>query len=536
MPNASHHDPFALAASTGSGLGAIRFDRKTEPWAYAVTLAMVPVSVGVAWLLQPIAGLENVDLVFLVTIIAIAVRFGLRPSLLGSVASVLAYNFFFIPPLYTFAVAEPTNLAALFFFLLVAVVTSQLAARARAEAMAAEERARTTEALFGFSRRIASIETIDGLAAVAVERIAFMLGLEVVLLLPDRQRVLHVRAASPGAGAIDPLDAEAVRLAWSADGADNHRDVLRLGARLFMPLRAGGELVGVIGISAGAGRADRQAPALAAEEERLLDALTDQAAVALERLRLGQERDEARLATEAERLRSALLTSLSHDLKTPLASITGAITALRQYPELYDATARDELAGTIQEEAERLARFVSSLLDMTRLEAGEIALDRQPVDVSDVVGTALQRTAAVLGDRRIEVDFGPALPMLNVDVILFEQVLVNLLDNAAKFAPAGSLITIKGRRRADELFIEIADEGPGLVPGDLERVFEKFYRGDQGDHRRAGTGLGLAICRGFVDALGGAIEAANRRDRSGAVFRVLFPETVFAAPHEEVVE
>jgi two-component system sensor histidine kinase KdpD len=242
------------------------------------------------------------------------------------------------------------------------------------------------------------------------------------------------------------------------------------------------------------------------------------------------------LAAETERLRSALLTSLSHDLKTPLASITGAITALRQYDALYDATARDELAATIQDEAERLGRFVANLLDMARLEAGGIALDLQPVELSEVVGTALQRTASVLAEYRVVVEFAPSLPMLKLDMVLFEQVLVNLLDNAAKYAPASSTVTVKGHRSEDGIALEVIDEGPGLAPGDKERMFEKFYRASKGDRQRAGTGLGLAICRGFVEALGGTIRAANCAGRPGAVFTVTFPEAIIAVPNESVSE
>jgi two-component system sensor histidine kinase KdpD len=238
--------------------------------------------------------------------------------------------------------------------------------------------------------------------------------------------------------------------------------------------------------------------------------------------------DEARLMAETERLRTALLTSLSHDLKTPLASIIGAVTALRQYGDLYEASARDELAGTIQEEAERLARFVGNLLDMTRLESGAISLKREPVDVGEIVGTALQRTARVLAGHRVELRLAPDMPMLELDVVLFEQVLVNLLDNAAKYAAPGSAVTVDGRVRDRKAVLEIRDEGPGIPAEDLERIFDKFYRVRKGDRQRAGTGLGLAICRGFVEALGGTIRAANRADRSGAVFTIEFPETAFA--------
>lgn len=499
---------------------------------YAVTLVAVAVALGVAWLLQPVAGLENVDLVLLTAIIAVAVRYGLWPSLLGCLASVLAYNVFFIPPLYTLAVADPANLVTLLVFLLVAVVTSNLASRVRAEALAAQRRAEITEALYAFSREIAGIIALDDLLQATARQIASMLRLRVALLVPNGEDHVRMGANWPPTDAVDDLGMEDAQLAWAMrrpGGWD--RDAVRVAGHLFLPLRTSHGVLGLVRVSR-----DRSDGELAPEERRLLEALLAQAAVAIERIRLSQERDEARLAAETERLRSALLTSLSHDLKTPLTSITGAITALRQYDALYDAKARDELAATIQDEAERLGRFVANLLDMARLEAGGIMLDLQPVDVGEVVGTALQRTAPVLAEHRVAVNLAPDLPMVSLDVVLFEQVLVNLLDNAAKYAPAGSAVTVEGRRGEGGIVLRVLDEGPGLALGDERRVFEKFYRGGKGDRQRAGTGLGLAICRGFVEALGGTIRAANRADRPGTVFTITFPEASVAALHEGAPE
>lgn len=507
-----------------------------EPWPYAIALVAVGAALGVAKLLQPVAGLENVDLVFLTAIVAVAARYGLWPSLVGSVASMLAYNFFFIPPIHTFAVADPTNLAALFFFLLVAVITSHLAARARAEALAARERAERTEALYAFSRAVAALVSVEEIATAATSQMASMLGRDVVLLLPDDARAFRIWTSRPEEDEVDGLELAAIRSAWAVEGRQaSDRDALRLGERLFLPLRTSGGLVGVVGVAAYVGT-DAVRSQMRPEEHRLLRALADQAAVAIERVRLAVERDEARLAVETERLRSAVLSSLSHDLKTPLASIIGAVTALRLYPDLYDAAARAELAGTIQEEAERLARFVANLLDMTRLEAGGINLVREPVDVGDVIGTALQRTAAELSEHRIVATIESDLPLLSLDAGLLEQVLVNVLDNAAKYAPQGSTVSVEARSDRGGTVLSVADEGPGLPQDSAERVFEKFFRANQGERRRAGTGLGLAICRGFVQALGGRIEAANRVDRTGAVFTVTFPQTAIAARGEKAAE
>jgi two-component system sensor histidine kinase KdpD len=233
--------------------------------------------------------------------------------------------------------------------------------------------------------------------------------------------------------------------------------------------------------------------------------------------------DRARLASETERLRSALLTSISHDLRTPLASILGSATSLRSFRNALDAETQEELIHTIQEEAERLNRFIANLLDMTRLESGAIRPRSDAVDLTDVVGSALERAAKVLAGYRISVDIAADLPLLKADPVLLEQVLFNLLDNAAKYAPAGSDVEIEGCRDGGVVNLYIRDEGDGIPAADLERIFDKFYRVQAADRKRAGTGLGLAICRGFVEAMGGTITAGNRQDRRGAVFSISLP-------------
>lgn len=501
------------------------------PWHFGMTVVAIAAALAVALVLYPVTGIEDVDLVFLTAIIAIAIRYGLWPSLAACVLSALAYNFFFIPPLHTFAVANAANVATLFFFLAVAIITSHLASRAREAALVAASRAETTEALYTFSRKIAGIVALDDLLWATGQQIAAMLRLDVVILLPDTDGRLKIRATYPPNENIGGIDAAAARLAWSESRVSGRgTEALFTDQHLFLPLRTSHGPIGAVGVS-------RTGAPLNPGEERLLAALVDQAAVAIERIRLAGEMDAARLAAETERLRSALLSSLSHDLKTPLASITGAATSLRHYGGLYDAAAREELAATIQGEAERLSRFVANLLDMTRLKAGGIELKREPIDLGEAVGAALQRMQGVLGEHQVAVDLSAGLPMLDLDVVLFEQVLVNLLDNAAKYSPPGSTIAIcaNGNERTVEL--TVSDEGPGIPTEDRERVFEMFHRVNKGDRQRAGTGLGLSICRGFVEVLGGTIQAANRLDGPGAVFTITFPESVLTAlPREDAAE
>ncbi len=266
---------------------------------------------------------------------------------------------------------------------------------------------------------------------------------------------------------------------------------------------------------------DEPGPLLTPDQRRLLDALADQSALAIERVNLVEDVDRARLEAERDRLRQALLTSISHDLRTPLASILGSATSLAAGP--VPEAMRDTLIRTIQEEAERLNRFIGNLLDMTRIESGPLKPRAGLADLSDVVGAALQRAGKILAQHRVQLDLAPNLPMLELDMVLFEQVLFNLLDNAAKYSPAGTLIQLRAWRTDGRVCLQVIDEGNGIADADRERIFEKFYRARGADTGPPGTGLGLAICRGFVEAMGGTISAANRQDRSGAIFNITMP-------------
>ncbi len=473
-----------------------------------------------AELLKPYFGGETVPLIFMVGVLGIAYLFGRGPSILAAVASMLCYNFFFIPPIYSFTIADPVNAASLFFFLFTALIVSNLTARVRRQAELASNRAAITSALYGFSSSLASQAKLDDLLSTSVSQIAASLGADVVIMLPDAHGRLKVASCFPPGEVIGKADLGAAQWCFEhGRSAGRGSDTLPGASRLFLPLRMSRGVVGVVGL--GTGR--RSDIILTPDERRLLDALMDQAAVAIERVRLAKEMDDSRVAAEAERLRGALLTSLSHDLKTPLASILGAAGSLREYGERFDVKSRAEMVGTIEEEASRMARFVGNLLDMTRLELGAVELKRQPTDLSDVIGTALHRTEALLGDFKVRLDIEPDLPLLELDDMLMEQVLVNLLDNAAKYAPPSSTITIEARKRGSVVRLHVMDEGRGIPEDQLLPIFEKFHRVKGRDHQRAGTGLGLAICRGFVEAMDGMITAANRIDRSGAVFTIELP-------------
>ena len=447
-----------------------------------------------------------------------AVRFGLWPSLLASIASTLCYNFFFTEPYYTFAIADPKNVLAVIFFTLVAIIVSNVAARARVQAVAAMARARTTELLYAFSRKLAAVGTLDDVLWATAYQIALMLKVRVVLLLSEKESIA-VKSGYPPEDRLADADFAAAKWAWdNKRPAGRGSDTLPGAKWLFLPMRTGRGAIGVIGIES-----ERPGPLLTPDERRLLDALIDQSALAIERVRLVEGLDQVKRTVETDRLRSALLTSISHDLRTPLASVLGAAGTLRDlWSRLSDAE-KSELLATVIDESERLNRFIANLLDMTKLESGAIVPNAAPQDLGEIVGSALRRAEKILAGHRTELELAGDLPMLALDAVLFEQVLFNLLDNASKYAPAGSTIRIRSWREGRTACLQILDEGEGIPPAELEHIFDKFHRVEKGDRVRPGTGLGLAISRGFVEAMGGTITASNRSDRTGAAFTIRLP-------------
>jgi two-component system sensor histidine kinase KdpD len=516
----------AFFLGEGPGLGNV-----LRPLPYFGSAAAVLLALGAGILIERFIGLQSVLLAFLMAILVSAIAWGLLPSLFACLLSVMAFNFFLVPPVYTFDIADPDNAVALFFFLAVAVIVSNLTALARSQIVIARTRAKTAAALYAFSRKLAGIGSLDDLLWAIVYQVSSMLNVRTVVLMPDQDTGrLAVVSGYPPEDRLDQADMAAARRCREQNVPAGRGTDGGFGCgRLFLPLRTGSGSAGVIGVDR-----DGPDPLLTAEERRLLDALADQAAVAIERISLARVLAEAQVLAETERLRAALLTSISHDLRTPLASIIGAVSSLRGFAEIYDAEQREELLAMLQDEAERLNRFVGNLLDMTRLESGAIELKLELFDIGEIIGASLRRAGSVLGRYDVEVDIAADLPMLRIDAVLFEQVLFNLLDNAAKYAPPDSRIDIRARREDGNVVIEIVDQGPGIPPGDLERVFDKFYRVQAQDRRRAGTGLGLAICRGFIEAQGGRIDAENRDDRPGAVLRIRLPVPAAAERSEPV--
>jgi two-component system sensor histidine kinase KdpD len=485
---------------------------------YIFALGAVAAAVGVGEAIWLTVGSESIGLVFLTAIVAVAVRFGLWPSLVASIAASLCYNFFFMEPIYTFTIADPANVTAFFFFIIVAVIVSNVAARSRTQAVAAIGRARATELLYAFSRKLAGTGTLDDVLWACAYQTALMLKVRVVLLLPELGSVA-VKAGYPPEDRLDAADLAAAKWAWENDrSAGRGSETLPGAKRLFLPMRTGRGAIGIMGIDS-----DKPGPLLTPDQRRLLDALIDQAALAIERVRLVEDLERARRTAETDRLRSALLTSISHDLKTPLAAVLGTAGTLRSMGSALNDDEKAELLATIIDESERLNRFIANLLDMTKLESGAVVPNVALHDLSEIVGSALERASKILAHHRVEVELAKDLPMVKVDPVLFEQVLFNLLDNASKYAPAGTTVRIQSWRDLDTVGLQVLDEGEGIPAAELEQIFDKFYRARKVDRVRAGTGLGLAISRGFVEAMDGTISAANRTDRSGAVFTIRLP-------------
>ena len=455
---------------------------------------------------------SNLIMVYLLGVAFVATRHGRRPSGLAALLSVAAFDFFFVPPHMTFAVSDTQYLVTFGVMLVVGLLISTLAVRVKAQAEAARQREQRTQALYSMSRELAGARTSEEVARIASRHVTELVqGVASVLLPGSDGRLAEHAGDGPGAGSREAAVAQ-----WTFDHgrmAGRGTDTLPGASAVYVPLKGTQAFLGVLGV-----RPPEALLPLGPDQLDLLETLARQAASALERVRFASEAEQARLAVEAERLRSTLLSSVSHDLRTPLATITGAASTLLQ-PGSLDESAERELKEAIYEEAERLNRLVTNLLDMTRLESGSLSLTRDWHSLEELAGTALARLERGAQARPIQVSIPAHLPLVPVDGVLIEQVLVNLLDNALKYTPAGSPILVTAAANDGAVTVAVADEGPGLPIGAEERVFEKFYRGGSGQR---GFGLGLPICHAIVTAHGGRIWAENKPPH-GAAFRFTLP-------------
>jgi two-component system sensor histidine kinase KdpD len=478
---------------------------------YLASAAVVLVCTLLCWAMFGRFDNSNLIMVYLLGVGFVATFYGRRPSALAAVLSVAAFDFFFVPPYLTFAVSDTQYLVTFGVMLLVSLLISTLAGRVRAQAEAARRREQRTQALYAMSRELASARAAEEVARVASRHVSEILQGPVEVLLPGPDG--RLAPADPGP-AVDSRETAVAQ--WTFDHgrlAGLGTDTLPGAAAVYVPLRGSQAVLGVLGA-----RPHESLLPLTPDQLDLLEALASQAASGLERARLASEAEKARLAAEAERLRNTLLSSVSHDLRTPLATITGAASSLLQ-PAPLEPAAERALKEAIYEEADRLGNLVTNLLDMTRLESSSLVLHRDWHSLEELVGTALARLERGLQGRPLEVRIPGDLPLVSADGVLVEQVLVNLLDNAAKYTESGSAVRIGADAADGMVTVEVADEGPGLPDGAEERVFEKFYRGASGPR---GFGLGLPICRAIVAAHGGRIWAERRSPR-GAAFKFTLP-------------
>lgn len=474
-------------------------------WPYLISTGMVLAATGISYLIEPIVAPSNLSLVYLTAVLFSALRYGLWPSIGAATLGVMVWNYIFLPPKYSMAIDDPQDVLALLLFLIVSLVVSNLAALQHRQSEAIAARAKTTTQLYLFSQKIAGAGSLNDLLPIIARTIGTMLNCEALLLLPAGDG-LKLLAGYPQKRELDSVESSL------AQAAVNGAPVALAGTLLFMPLRSRRGIIGVLGI-------DRsRSQSLLPDEERLFSILVDQAAVAIERTQLAETIDRTRLEAETERLRSAMLTSISHDLRTPLTTIIAAHSMLRSLGDSCDPATRWELFERAEDEAERLDRFIGNLIDMTQLESGQLKVKLGPIEIGEAVESALARASHLVAHHHVMVDLPPELPMVMADFMLIEQVLFNLIDNAVKYAPQGTAVSISAKTEGDVVAIAVADEGDGIPPDATETIFDKFARVKFEDRQRPGTGLGLAISRGFLQAMGGTITASNREDQPGALF------------------
>ncbi|WP_305044939.1 sensor histidine kinase [Geoalkalibacter sp.] len=482
---------------------------------WLLSLLAVGLSTALAALMYPHFTLVDLAMVYLLGMVLTASRVGKWPTLLATFLSVAAFNFFFIPPLYTFTVEDGRYFVTFAVMFVVAFVISRLTLRVREQADSARQRERRTAALYHLSRELAHEEGQEQLSAIAVRHLSEVFSCQAVVLVPDAQGNLAVPVTGRHTFALDPRELGVAQ--WAFD----HRQRAGLGTdtlpgakALYLPLVTAGKAIGVVGIL------PRPADTpFSPEQLHALESFANQTAMALERASLAEEAQKALLKIETETLRSTLLSSVSHDLRTPLAAITGAGTTLLQGGTRLDEGSRQELVQTIVEEAAHLNRIIRNVLDMTRLESGAIQVNREWQSLEEIVGAVANRMAGQFRDHPLTIKLPSDLPLIPCDGLLIEQVLGNLLENAVKYTPDGMAITVSAAAGEQEVAVTVADRGDGIPPEKIERIFEKFVRGR---HVGGGAGLGLAICRGIIAAHGGRIWAKNQPE-GGSVFTFTLP-------------
>ena len=509
----------ALQGGDGSGSAKPQLDLSREvPWSrYGWAAAITAGCTGIAFLMDPAFSETNVAMIYVLGATIAGLRLGRGPGTLTAIASVAAFDFFFVPPRMTFQVSDAQYLITFLVMLAVTLTIGNLMANVRQQNRVAGARERRTALLYAMSRELAGTRGGDNMARVAVRHVAEVFDSSAVVLTPD----LHGRLRYPGSSPLESSfrGADLSVAQWVFDHGQRAglgTDTLPAAPAVYLPLGGTQRPLGVLAVLP-----TNRRRILLPEQRHLLETFAGQIALAWERAALGEEAAASRVAAESESLRNTLLASISHDLRTPLAVIAGAASTLARHGQALDPGARHSLAHSIEEQAHEMSDLISNVLDLMRLESGRVELRCDTHSVEDLVGTALHRLEPRLQGNPISIDLPEDLPSVNVDPVLVSQVLTNLLDNAAKYTPAGTRIRIAAVADAAMVRVVVEDEGPGLPPGDPRLLFEKFQRG-RPESAVVGAGLGLAICRAIVSAHGGEI-TAGPGTRGGARFEFTLP-------------
>ncbi|RJP50535.1 MAG: sensor histidine kinase KdpD [Anaerolineaceae bacterium] len=479
---------------------------------YLTSVGLVAISTLLGLLIRGELEPTNLVMLYLTSVVVSAVFLGRGPSLLGAIMSVLSFDFFLVPPYYTFVVNDTEYILTFIALFIVGLVISSLTARVREQAESAVQREKQASALYNLGRDLTSATDLKQVAEIIVSHISQAFGRDVAIFLPENKQLLTF-ANSPG---FEPDENELAVAAWAFEHnepAGRGTDTLPAAALRCLPLKTANNIVGVLGV-----RPKDSGNFLTPEQRQTLAAFANQAALAIERAGLAKQAQKAELLQAAEKLQTALLNSISHDLRTPLVAITGALTSLDEQAESLNEDYRRSLIGTAREEADRLNRLVGNLLSMTRIESGAIRLHREPGDIQDVIGTALEQLGKRAEDHQINVNVPDDFPLVPMDFTLIVQVVVNLLENAVKYSRKDTLIEVSASLLDDTVRLEIADRGVGIPLEDLTRVFDKFYR-VQRPESVSGTGLGLSISKGIIEAHHGNIYALAR-DGGGTIVSV----------------
>lgn len=503
--------PRTAEAATSEVAVPVHWDR------YAMALATSAMATGVAFVMFPYFELANIVMAYVLASTVAAVRFGLGPAIVAAVMNVIAFDFCFVPPRYTFSVADAQYIVTFCVMLVVAVTIANLMSSVRQQTRVAGARERRTASLYAMSRELAATRGVANMARVAVRHVTEVFDCRAVVLLPDGKGRLRYPDEVPIERSLTAADLSIAQ--WVVDHgkrAGLGSDTLPAAPALYVPLGDDRQRLGVLAVLP-----ENRRRILLPEQRHLLETFAGQLGLAMERAQLAEAAEASRVAAETESLRNTLLASISHDLRTPLAVIAGAGSTLAQRGADLDDEARRRLAHSIETKAREMSDVVSNVLDLMRFESGQIVLRREWETMDDMIGSALARTTERLRRHTVDVSLPADLPPLYLDAPLIVQVFVNLLDNVEKYTAPGTRIHISARVQEDFVCVTIDDEGPGLPPDGRDRLFDKFQRG-RDESAVVGAGLGLAICRTIVRAHGGEIEAGDRPG-GGARFEFTLP-------------